>query len=65
MYNYKHTDISCPECEHPTVEDTHKGETFCTYCGLVLHDNTIPRITMLMKENKKTKEDKKQEDIVV
>ena len=53
MYNYKHTDIQCPECQAPTVEDNHHDEIFCTHCGLVILDSTIPRITMLIREHSK------------
>ena len=51
MYNYKHLDTTCPECQHTEIlEDTSKGETFCTYCGLVIQDQTIPSLCQLIRE---------------
>ena len=45
--------MACPECQHTTVEDTHHDEIFCTHCGLVILDSTIPQITMLIREHSK------------
>ena len=37
--NYKHVDITCPECERTNVVyDPTKAETFCNHCGLVIQE---------------------------
>ena len=54
MYNYKHIETTCPECNNEDIlHDPLHEETFCTHCGLIIHDATIPRITMLIREYSK------------
>ena len=44
--NYKHVETTCPECHHTDIlMDPEHDVIYCTHCGLVLHENTIFKIT--------------------
>lgn len=44
MKNYPTSTLNCPECHTSkyTVYDPVHSETFCTKCGLIIQDTTIP-----------------------
>ena len=50
MSTYKHVQTTCPECKHDIIlHDEHRQETFCEKCGLIIHDNTIFKITTVIE----------------
>lgn len=50
-YNYRHVKTICPECkgDNILVDDYHQ-ETYCTNCGLIIHDNTLYKITQELEK---------------
>lgn len=43
FHKMQHTRTPCPQCKTNThtVYDNWHGETFCTQCGYIIHDNRI------------------------
>lgn len=56
--NFKHVDTTCPECKHHEIlMDPEQEIIYCTHCGLVLHENTIFKIThVIQKEQRKNRQ---------
>ena len=55
MYNQQHTRTPCPECkthEH-TLKDTFHGEIWCSKCGLIIQDSTLPSLTQIIEEGER------------
>ena len=51
--NYTYINTVCPECKHNIIlRDNVREETYCTKCGLIIMDNTIPSITTEIRRNK-------------
>ncbi len=46
-HNHQHTTEYCHNCKTSeyTLYDNHLDETYCSKCGTVLIDNTLPSIT--------------------
>ena len=55
MYNSQHTRTPCPECKNTkyTIKDSFHDEIWCTRCGLIIQDNTLPSITRIIEETEK------------
>ena len=54
-HNYKHVTTTCPECKHDEIlMDPEQEIIYCTYCGLVLEENTIFSIVKYL-ENEEEK----------
>ena len=50
---FPHVQTTCPECKHTEIlYDSFHQETYCTRCGLVLHDTTLFQITRAIEEDK-------------
>ena len=54
-YNHRHNRQYCPYCKTNkyTVEDHFHGETYCQKCGTVIIDNTLPRVTLILREERR------------
>ena len=56
--NYTTIQTVCPDCENNHIlKDNIRQETYCTHCGLILEDQTIPSITSLIKISQKKEEE--------
>lgn len=62
-YNHKRIQVSCPDCkQNPCIIDSHRQETYCPQCGLILQDNTLPSIMAIIE--KENEEDKKIREVL-
>ena len=63
--NYTYIDTVCPECKSEIIlRDNIREETYCTSCGLILEDQTIPRITEIISQRENNQEEETEDFIV-
>ena len=55
MYRQQHTETYCENCKtnKHTLRDNFHAEIWCSKCGLVLQDSTLPSLTKIIEETEK------------